>query len=302
MTARRLPGSERGMVLLVVLLIVALLVTLLVEFAFSTLVDLRLAETYRDTTRAAYLARGGITVGRTLLNEDGNGYDGFDELWAQGIEGYPVADGTVSIRIEDHGGRFDLNRLVGGDAPVDFRDRYEELLRLLAADDPEALTDALIDWIDGDDVPERAGAENAYYRSLPEPYNCRNDRLESVEELLLVRGYDRQLVALLAPHVTVHGDAKLNVNTASAEVLQVWNRVPGSPDAGETIVAARQRRPFTAVNQVNELPGLETFLTANLSVTSDDYRIEATAFVNDGRRTIRANVRKNGGILYKRAL
>ena len=100
---KQLRHNERGMVLLVVLLIVALLVTLLVEFAFSSLVDLRLAETYRDTTRAYYLARGGITVGRTILQEDINGYDSLDELWAQGVEGYPVADGTVSIRVEDQG-------------------------------------------------------------------------------------------------------------------------------------------------------------------------------------------------------
>ncbi|NIQ94108.1 MAG: general secretion pathway protein GspK, partial [Desulfuromonadales bacterium] len=133
------------MVLLVVLLVVALLVTILVEFAFSTLVDLRLAETYRDTTRAHYLAKGGITVGRTILKEDNNGYDGLDELWSQGVQNYPVAEGSINIDIEDHGGRLDLNRLVTPQGNIDplFKDRLIRLLDLLEADDAEAMTDAL---------------------------------------------------------------------------------------------------------------------------------------------------------------
>ena len=53
--------KNRGMALLVVLVIIALLTSVLTELAFSTLVDLRLAETFRDSTRAYYLAKGGST-------------------------------------------------------------------------------------------------------------------------------------------------------------------------------------------------------------------------------------------------
>lgn len=52
-------NNERGMALLLVLAITALLAALLSQLSFSTLVDLRLTETYRDTTRAYYLAKGG---------------------------------------------------------------------------------------------------------------------------------------------------------------------------------------------------------------------------------------------------
>ncbi|NIQ92966.1 MAG: general secretion pathway protein GspK, partial [Desulfuromonadales bacterium] len=181
------------MVLLVVLLVIALLVTLLVEFAFSTLVDLRLAETYRDTTRAHYLAKGGIRVGRIILQDDNNSYDALDETWALGVQNYPVADGTINISIDDHGGRLDLNRLVTAQGNIDplFKDRTVRLLDLLEADDPEAMTDALIDWLDADDDNEPNGAENFYYQSLAQPYNCKNAPLDSLEELNLVRGFNR---------------------------------------------------------------------------------------------------------------
>lgn len=299
--------NERGMVLLIVLLVVALLVTITVEFAFSTLVDLRLAETYRDTTRATYLAKGGVRVGRIILQEDGNGYDGLDETWAQGIENYPVADGTVSIRVEDLGGRLDLNRLVTAQGNIDplFRDRYLLLLELLEADDPETLTDALIDWLDTDGDNEPAGAEDYYYRSQPEPYNCKNGPLDNLEELNLIKGYNRKLVQSLLPHVTVYGSAKININTASLEVLQSM-AAEMDLNATEIIIDARNKQPFTTLTQLKELPGMETmygFIYLYLDVKSSRYRIESTSFVNDGRRTIRASIAKDGNrILYKRVL
>ena len=300
-------NNERGMVLLVVLLVVALLVTILVEFAFSTLVDLRLAETYRDTTRANYLARGGITVGRTILQEDNNGYDGLDELWAQGVQGYPVADGTVSIRIEDHGGRLDLNRLVTAQGNIDplFKDRTIRLLELLDADDAVAMTDALVDWIDSDDDSEPDGAENFYYRSLAQPYNCKNAPLDNIEELNLVKGFNRSFVQRLSPHVTSYGAAKINVNTATREVLQTITPEMDQ-DSAETIIQARQGQPFATVAQLKDLPGMETmygFIYLYLDVKSSRYQVESTAFVNDGRRTIRASIAKDGDrILYKRVI
>ena len=64
--------DQNGMALLLVLVIVALLSALVIEFSFSTLVDLRATETFRDRTKAYYLARGGIEAARTILQEDKN--------------------------------------------------------------------------------------------------------------------------------------------------------------------------------------------------------------------------------------
>ena len=299
--------NEHGMVLLVVLLVVALLVTILVEFAFSTLVDLRLAETYRDTTRAYYLAKGGIQVGRTILQEDKNGYDSLQEDWAQGVENYPVADGTVSIRIEDHGGRLDLNRLVTPEGNIDplFKDRYTRLLEILDAEDPDSLVDTLIDWIDDDSDNEPSGAENYYYRALSDPYNCKNSALDSLQELNLIKGYSSKLVQALRPHVTTYGTAKINVNTASLEVLQAVAPEMDQSSA-EVIIEGRSQKPLSALTELKELPGMETmygFIYLYLDVKSSRFSIESTSFVNDGRRTIHANIAKeNDRILYKRVL
>ncbi len=52
----------------------------------------------------------------------------------------------------------------------------------------EQIADAILDWIDEDDEPREYGAELDYYATLDPPYSPRNGPLETIEELLLVRG------------------------------------------------------------------------------------------------------------------
>jgi hypothetical protein len=50
------------------------------------------------------------------------------------------------------------------------------------------VADSILDFIDEDDEPREYGAESEFYLSLPSPYEAKNAPLDSVEELLLVRG------------------------------------------------------------------------------------------------------------------
>jgi general secretion pathway protein K len=297
--------NQRGMVLLLVLVVVTLLAALLSEFSFSSLVDLRLAETFRDSTRAYYLANGGVKAGRMLLQEDTNGYDGPDELWSQGVVGYPVGDGTVSITIEDLGGKVDLNRLVSSLGNIDpvVKDRCLRLFSELQLADPAGLVDALIDWLDPGSDEQPLGAESTYYLGLPHPYPAKNGPLDSLDELLLVKGFDADILAKLAPHVTVYGSEKINVNSASTEVLLALSDQMDA-DAAKRIVDARQEQPFKTLQQLQQLPGMETLYGAiytYIDVKSDSFRIRSLGQVGDGSRTIEAVVRKTGDVLlYQR--
>jgi DNA uptake protein ComE-like DNA-binding protein len=47
---------------------------------------------------------------------------------------------------------------------------------------------AILDWMDTDDTPRQNGAEREYYSGMSPSYAPKNGPLESVEELLLVRG------------------------------------------------------------------------------------------------------------------
>lgn len=304
MTARR---NERGMVLLLVLLVVTLLAAVLTNLSFSTLVDLRLAETFRDTTRASYLARGGLQVGQMLLLDDTNGYDARDELWAIGVQQYPVADGSVTIEIADLGGRINLNRLIRDGAPDGvIKPRYRRLLVELDVDRPDALIDALVDWIDADNSPEPDGAEDAVYTSRQPPYRCKNGKLDSIDELTLIDGYTPEVLALLRPHVTVHsGGSLVNVNTASREVLLALSE-DIDVNTVELLLTSRREQPFTALSQVQTLLDNNTIygsIHSYIDVKSDFFRVDSTGWVNDGRATLQAVVSADGNkILFQRVL
>ncbi len=56
------------------------------------------------------------------------------------------------------------------------------------------VADCILDWLDEDDEPRPYGAEVEYYSTLPTPYQPANGPINSVEELLLVRGVTPSLL------------------------------------------------------------------------------------------------------------
>lgn len=301
--------NERGMVLLLVLLVVALLATVLTELSFSTLIDMRLAETFRDSTRANYLARGGLKVGKMLLQDDKNNYDATDELWAMGVQQYPVADGDVTIEIVDLSGRVALNLMydkASDSANQIIKDRYIRLLDQLEIPDADRLVDTLVDWIDPDELVGGQGAESTEYSSRPNPIQAKNSDLDGLDELLLVEGYTPEIVERLRPHVTAYGSVLVNVNTASREVLMALSDDMDLTTA-EALIDRRQGEPFTAKSQVADLLGLQSIqyssISGHIDVKSLTFQIESTGRVNDGRTTMQAVADETGSkIKFQRVL
>jgi general secretion pathway protein K len=304
--------EEKGMVLLLVLVVVALLTSLLTEFAFSTLVDLRLTETFRDSTRAYYLAKGGVRVGRIILQEDTNTWDARSELWGQGVSSYPVGDGVVSVHIEDLEGRLNINHLVdksGFNPNTVFRGRFIKLFAELDLAEPDNLTAALVDWIDSDskeDAPGGGirGAEDDYYLRLEKPYHCKNAPLDSLDELAMIRGFTPEVRRALEPHVTIHGDKSLNINTASPQTLFAWYAWDDpllDTSIAEAIVTARENEPIRDTTDLKAVIDVNDFAVLNqqsdIAVKSGTYRIESLGEVNDGTRMVEAIVKKTGNKL-----
>jgi len=57
----------------------------------------------------------------------------------------------------------------------------------------DIVVDSILDWRDPDDFYRLNGAEDDHYQSLKDPYHCKNANLDSIEELLLVRGVTAEL-------------------------------------------------------------------------------------------------------------
>jgi len=298
---------ERGMALLLVLVVIALLTSLLSEFAFSTLVDLRLTETFRDRTGAYYLARGGVEAGRIILRLDTNNYDHPEELWGQGVPSYPAGEGTVSIEIEDLSGRLNLNRIVDnrGNKQVSYH-RFvalcEEVLALSTAEADELAT-SLGDWLNAD--PQFTSADDSYYLQQQPPYSRKAGTLDAVEELNLVRGFDADRVEELSPYLRVFGDSNLNINTASADILYAWQMSAAAGNVQiildsediQSIIEYRDQQPLEALGDLAKVDGFDqNWLSAwqNATVAGTVYRIRSEGQVNQGIRVAEAVVLKQG--------
>lgn len=306
--------NQRGAVLLLVLVVVALLSAILTDWAFSTLVDLRLTETFRDGNRAYYLARGGVEVGRQLLRIDTNGYDAPTELWGVGIPAYPVdEDASVTIRIIDEDGRFNLNQIynsVGRNTVTTMNDRLVRLMTSLDIANSADLCEALIDWIDEDNS---GSAESPWYRSLNPPREVKNAPLDTVDELLLIKGFTPEIVGKLAPFVTVatvadaSGVIKINLNTAPPELLVAWDPSLSATDI-EPLLLRRESKPLETMIDVRDALGgasSPTYISlnpaGNFVLTSQFYRVTAEAQIGDGKRTVEALIQKTGNkLLWRR--
>jgi type II secretory pathway component PulK len=94
----------------------------------------------------------------------------------------PDDDTQYRFGIVDEASKLNLNR---ADSPM------FQMLPNMSTD----MADAIVDWRDPDDTISGNGAESEYYVSLtPRPYNAKNANFESVEELLLVRDFTKDIL------------------------------------------------------------------------------------------------------------
>ena len=217
-TRRRCNGAALISALLMAALVTVLGTSLL--FSQETWLAQLGHQNERLTTRE--LAHIGMHWGRAVLYDDRRrgGGDHLGEAWAQTMQPVEVDGAIINGHIIDAQSRFNLNSLVkAGARDPDALASYARLLGILRL--PVDLAQSLADWEDADDetgVP--GGAENYYYLGLPQPYRAANAPLSDIDELRWVRGYTAEVVARLAPFVTVLPEqATVNVNTASPEVI-----------------------------------------------------------------------------------
>lgn len=166
---------------------------------------------------------------------------------------YPAPE-NIEIRIFDHAGKINLNRIDANNLRLLIENRLgpgfdpQEVQRYMAA---------WSDWVDLNDlVTPGGGAEDDYYLEQDPPYRARNNPdLESVDELLLIRGFAELFEGVnLDAAFTVYGDNRngaINPNLATREALAL---LPGmDEDAIEAILSYRQTRDIRVRTQMSEI-------------------------------------------------
>ena len=97
---------------------------------------------------------------------------------------------AVRYGMTDESAKLNLNALMKLDPTGTVL--YNALIKL--PNMTEDVADAIVDWVDSDDASRSSGAESSYYAGMPTPYRAKNGPLNSIDELLLVRGVTPQLL------------------------------------------------------------------------------------------------------------
>ena len=238
---------SRGVALITALLIMALIASLTYTLKWNNALDLRRTVVMLNRDQAVQVAIGAESWIQSILRQDleDSDTDHLGEIWASELPGLPIDGGEVFGAIEDLQGRFNVNNLIGDDGDVDpaALEQFERLLRALGLDDRFAGIAG--DWIDDNqDAQFPNGAEDSIYTGMTPPYRAANQLLSSVSELAALEGMDKTTLDILLPHiVALPGHTAINVNTATAAVLQSLTDDITVADA-ESLIAERAESGF----------------------------------------------------------
>ncbi|MBF0224449.1 MAG: type II secretion system minor pseudopilin GspK [Desulfobacterales bacterium] len=244
---------------------------------------------------------------------------------------FPFDNGKLDLVILDEMARIQINALVTYPGGKDFNPAQKQLwdkFMINAASQIENLDEieaigiinSIKDWIDtGDDemITGMNGAESDYYMELDTPYSCKNAPFTHLGELMLVKGITKELFESaggmqgLSNYITIYGalevgqnkftfPGKININTADLPVLAALMPIESMELA---LVIYSYRQETEGVDYIHDLsnilwyknvPGCgEIEIDPNLlSVSSDFFRIIATASINDKSLTINSVVQR----------
>ncbi len=300
-------GDQRGIALVLTLLILTLLVVSGLEINRAVRVEASLAENFRDLTQASYIAQSGVEVARALIQSDNPLYDGLDENWAQ-FENFALLssglfpEGSFNGRIGDENSRFNPNGLLDpyGNVNLKKKEQLERLLALLGH--PADWVEALLDWMDPDHQPRPRGAEREFYLSKKKSHPAKNGPLDSLEELLLIKGVDPFMFygmedkEGLKDYLSVHSDGRININTASPVLIMSLS--PKIDQAmAQAVIAHRREKPFQNPETLRSLPGWDGVypsVSSEITVQSNSFFIEVVGIYREARALVQAVVRREG--------
>jgi general secretion pathway protein K len=235
------------------------------------------------------------------------------------LDDFRLAGRKISIKITDLERKFNINTAAAApDQAV-----LQQALTLVGVDASEipSISDAIQDWTDpnpNSNVRRPNGAKSDYYQGLQPPYYAKNRPIDDLSELLLVRGVTQEIY--WGPAATNHAPAafqqvdrfgrpvlqpnyavglvdlftpfsagRINVNTASAEVLQL---IPGIDESiAAVIVQQRDLAPYHSLNEVPVPPQLMPQLQRYGDVRSRTFEVQVT--VEGSHRKFYAIVGRN---------
>ncbi len=209
------PARREGYVIIAVLVVVVVLSLAAYQFTNLMTSEYRAASRSSDAARARVAAASGVHYAAAMLADPNSFYGELaGNPYAQGafidqavhfgdnprLTSYcglvavaPVGNGMFEPRygaVVDEMGKLNINTLIQLDASGELLFAALMMLPYMT----EEVADSIVDWVDADDEPRISGAESSHYQSMPQGYQAKNGPLNSIGELLLVKGVTPQLL------------------------------------------------------------------------------------------------------------
>jgi len=307
--------QRSGFVVVLVLCMVMMLSVLLLGFNYKSRTNLYVVDGVRKSAQALNYARAGLNIAIAIIRDTNDIHTNktlIDLL--SGEKTFAVGDGECSITVTEENSRLNVNLLKDKDGKLD-RTRTEQLLRLIDLLNREqtghshigySLVSSIIDWTDSDDevtnLPfiqhENLGAESSYYNKPQVPYSCKNAPLDTTEELLLVKGITQEVFDRICDYVTVYGDGKININSASRQVIECLSEKMDAVLA-QMIIDRREFKPFDSIEELRDVPGMTDSIfntikkTATVGSTDQYYHVVSQGNVDRLSRATAAILGRN---------
>jgi len=308
--------NSRGVALIMVLWVITILSVIVFEFCFAMRTEVNIAKNYKEETQLYALAEAGVqrAIAELIYKNDPGVQLLRRTLKAEEVPPEKrewITDGRVYSLSFDQG--IGEVRIMGEAGKVNINTVSESTLRKVIGKlgleevKRDTIVDSILDWRDTDDFYRLNGAENDYYQSLKEPYSCKNGPLDSVEELLLIRGVTPALFYGRKEKEEEEGEEgekvnrirlkdifsvyspgeKVDINSALSPVLRVVLGLPN--ELAQQVVMAREEKVFqTEPDLLQRVPGLSSLIgeirgLISYQSTTSYYTIESRAKNKDGK-------------------
>lgn len=262
--------TRRGSAYIFAVVVMAVLTLILASAAARVRTEATAQRTQLEEQRAEWMAHAAIARGmaalQTLAPEATTQNDEWLTLGQTGAEEFGVGTDRFRVQVVDAGSLINLNT-----APE------EHLLNLPITQEQ---ADSLLDWREAGQTPRVSGGKDEFYNNLARPYNTALRRLNTLSEVLAVRGWDgptlydppgdrnvstngleytRPLDMLAtvdsaSPNTGPDDQQRLNVNQVQAQ--QMVQRGLRQQAAQAIVNRRNQQGQFASMRAVLETPGL----------------------------------------------
>ncbi len=317
---RQLPNQERpGVVLIAVLVVVVVLSLAAYQYSEYMQAEYQAAHSHAKMGQTKALAMSGVNFVAVMLsstqnqqnNLNGGNFYNNPDLWSgvlvqddenPKLRGRFTIVGLVSpddqnfqntpslFGVVDEASKLNLNALLELDSTGNIG--FEILMTL--PNMTEDVANSILDWLDANTTtPRTDGAKDEYYMQLTPPYHCKNGPLDSIDELLLVKGVTPAL--LYGNDLNKNGQLDPNEDDGSGQVdrgwaayLTIYSREPNADANGNARIYLNDQDLNNLYTKLQTAFGVEL---ANFIIAYRLYGPAAPA------PTITATVSGKGGVL-----